>query len=98
MSFDPPETGGSMPMSQLQPEVPPPTSPAGPALWSVSVEAPDAPGLLSKLLVALTELQLDIRSADVRTSGDSIVNRFVVAKREGVLAQELIDRIKAALA
>ena len=96
MAFEQPDFPGSMPMSLRQPEGPPFTQQQ--PLWSIVVGAADAPGLLSKVLVALTLLQLDIRSADVRTTGGAIKNSFVVAKREGVLAQEVIDRIKAALA
>ena len=97
MTFEPPHRDWAQ-APVLLADLPLPPSPPQPAFWAVTVDAEDAPGLLSKLLAALSELQLDIRSADVRTSGGAIKNSFVVAKREGVLAQEVIDRIKAALA
>jgi len=96
MSFEPPSAMAEMAVApELADSLPPPLSP--PALWSVQVDADDAPGLLSKLLAALAALQLDIRSADVRTAAGRVRNSFVTTKREGLLAQGVIDALCGAM-
>ena len=77
--------------------LPPPAQP--PQLWSIGIEADDQLGLLSKLLAALSALQLDIRSANVQTDASGGVrNTFVVSKpSNGLKAQEVIDALTAAL-
>jgi [protein-PII] uridylyltransferase len=49
----------------------------------IDVEAPDAIGMLYRITRALTDLDLDIRSAKVQTLGAHVVDAFYVRDRHG---------------
>ena len=49
----------------------------------IDVEAPDAIGVLYRITKALTDLDLDIRSAKVQTLGAHVVDAFYVRDRSG---------------
>jgi [protein-PII] uridylyltransferase len=59
----------------------------------IDVDAPDAIGMLYRITRALTDLDLDIRSAKVQTLGTHVVDAFYVRDRHG---QKVVD--KSALA
>jgi [protein-PII] uridylyltransferase len=54
----------------------------------IDVEAPDAIGMLYRITRALTDLDLDIRSAKVQTLGAHVVDAFYVRDRTG---QKVVD-------
>ncbi|RJO74907.1 [protein-PII] uridylyltransferase [Nocardia panacis] len=72
---------------------------AGKYLYTVTVVAPDAPGLLSEAAGVLALHSLRVLSATLGSEGDSAINTFVVAPRfgdppdPGLLRQELIRAI-----
>ena len=49
----------------------------------IDIEAPDAIGLLYRITRALSDLDLDIRSAKVQTLGTHVVDAFYVRDRVG---------------
>ena len=65
----------------------------------IDVEAPDAIGMLYRITRALTDLDLDIRSAKVQTLGSHVVDAFYVRDRHGdkVLDNDLLAEIERAL-
>ena len=68
-----------------------------PASWIIDISVEDSPGLLSKMMKAMSELGLDVLSADIKTTDGTVVNKFQVFRREGLKQQEVVDAIKAAL-
>jgi [protein-PII] uridylyltransferase len=65
----------------------------------IEVRAPDALGLLYRITSALTELDLDIRSARVQTLGDHVVDAFYVVDAAGEKVSESghLDEVERAL-
>lgn len=64
----------------------------------IEVMGPDSLGVLYRLTAALTDLQLDIRSAKVTTIGADAIDAFYVTDRHGgKVAEDQIGEIRAAL-
>jgi [protein-PII] uridylyltransferase len=65
----------------------------------IDVEAPDAVGLLYRITQALSDLDLDIRSAKVQTLGAQVVDAFYVRDRSGAKVDDsgLMAEIERAL-
>ena len=55
----------------------------------IDVDAPDAIGMLYRITRALTDLDLDIRSAKVQTLGGHVVDAFYVRDRSG---QKIVEK------
>ena len=65
----------------------------------IDVEAPDAIGVLYRITKALTDLDLDIRSAKVQTLGAHVVDAFYVRDRSGakIVDVELMAEVERAV-
>jgi UTP:GlnB (protein PII) uridylyltransferase len=65
--------------------------------WIIGISVEDSPGLLSKMMKAMSELGLDVLSADIKTTHGTGMIKFQVLRREGLKPQAVVDAIKAAL-
>jgi len=65
----------------------------------IDVEAPDAIGMLYRITKALSDLDLDIRSAKVQTLGAQVIDAFYVRDRNGkkIVDGEVLGEIERAL-
>ena len=65
----------------------------------LEVVGPDSMGLLYRLTRALTDLDIDIRSAKIHTMGVDVVDTFYVVDRDGakVIEDDLQDEVRVAL-
>ncbi len=66
--------------------------------WIISISSEDAPGLLSKMMSAISALGLSVLSADIKTSAGRVTNQFHVTRKDDLKAQTVVDAIKASLA
>ena len=65
----------------------------------IDVEAPDGVGMLYRITEALSDLDLDIRSAKVQTLGAHVVDAFYVVHRSGakIVDADLMAEIERAV-
>jgi [protein-PII] uridylyltransferase len=72
---------------------------ASPSATVVEVHAPDHVGLLAQVASTFANLEVDVRTAKVSTSGDRVVDVFYVHDAAGnkITKQLTIDQLRATL-